>query len=135
MRSVKVMSRLIPALMLFLVPASAYAATFEERIDKANAVYETADGEAYEKKLGPYIHEAIKKCAPAGSTSRANPGKFVLVADVSPEGILFNPMVKPETIASTCFRTEFISQALPAPPNSIVSDGFAPLVVEIFIVP
>ena len=129
------MNRLVSALALFLVWASVNAATFEERVDKANAGFETEDGEAYEKMLGPYIHAAIKKCTPAGSTSSGNLGKFVLVIDVSPEGEIVDPVIKPETQTSICFSKEFVSQTLPAPPGSIISDGFAPLVVEIYVVP
>ena len=128
------MNRIIPTMVFALFSASVYAATFEERVNKANALFETEDGETYEKKLGPYRHQARKKCAPAGSTSKENWGKFVLVVDVSPGGELVNPVVKPETPTSICFSKEFISQTLPVPPDSIVSDGFAPLVVEIYVV-
>jgi len=129
------MSRIIPTVVLALFSASVLAATFEERVNKAKAVFETEDGEKYEQALGPYIHRAIKKCAPAGSTSKENPGKFVLVVDVSAEGEMVNPSVDPETRTSICFSREFISNTLPAPPELIVADGFAPLVVEIYVVP
>ena len=109
---------------LALFSASVYPVTFEERVDKANAVFETEDGEAYEKKLGPFIQQAIRKCAPAGSTSKENWGKFVLVVDVSPGGEMINPIVKPETQISVCFSKEFVSQTLPTPPDSIVTNGF-----------
>ena len=134
-RGARVTSRMIPLMVLALLPASVFADTFEDRVERANAVFETEDGATYEKKLGPYIQQAIKKCAPAGSTSKENWGKFVLVVDVSSEGRIVNPDVKPETQISACFSKEFISQTLPAPPHSIVTDGLAPLVVEIYVVP
>lgn len=124
------MNKLIPALIF--VSTSAVAATFDERVDKANAAFETEQGEIYEKKLRPFIPEIIKKCANAGSGG--SPGKFVLVADVSPDGKVFNPAVMPETKNSLCFSGEFSARILPAPPNSLISEGFAPLVVEVYIV-
>ena len=128
------MNRIILTIALVLFSASVYPATFEERVEKANAVFETEGGENYEKKLGPFIHQAIKKCAPAGSTSKQNWGKFVLVVDVSREGEMVNPIVKPETQISMCFSKEFISQTLPTPPESIVTDGLVPIVVEVYVV-
>ena len=129
------MDRLILTLTLVFTSTSVAAASFEARVDKANAVFESEAGEAYEKKLGPYIHAAIKSCASVGSTSRENQGKFVLVGDVSSRGEIADPAVRPETEASICFRREFASQTLPVPPDAILSGGFAPLVVEIYIVP
>lgn len=126
------MNKLVLALLL--ASTSLVAATFEERIDNANAAFETEQGEAYDKSLRPYMQAAIKKCAPGGSAPVENPGKFVLVADVSPEGKLSNPVVKPETKSSICFSNEFSALALPAPPASLLANGFAPLVVEIYIV-
>lgn len=128
------MNKIFPTMVFALFSASVFATTFEERVEKANAVFETENGETYEKKLGPYIHQAIKKCAPASSSSNKNWGKFVMVVDVSPGGEVVNPIVKPETQISICFSKEFISQTLPAPPDSIVSDGFAPIVVEVYVV-
>ncbi len=128
------MNRIIPTMALALFSASVYPVTFEERVEKANAVFETEDGENYEKKLGPFIHQAIRNCAPAGSTSKENWGKFVLVVDVSPGGEMTNPIVKPETQISACFSKEFLSQTLPTPPDSIVSNGIVPLVVEVYVV-
>ena len=128
------MNKLFPTLALALCSASAYPATFEERVEKANAVFETEDGENYEKKLAPFIQQAIRKCAPAGSTSKKSRGKFVLVVDVSPGGEMINPVAKPESQISACFSKEFVSQTLPAPPDSVVADGFVPLVVEIYVV-
>ena len=124
------MNKVIP--ILIFVSTSAVAATFDERIEKANAAFETEPGETYEKKLRPFIPEIIKKCANAGSG--ASPGKFILVADVSADGKIFNPAVMPETKASLCFSREFSVRILPAPPNSLISEGFAPLVVEVYIV-
>lgn len=127
------MNRLIAA--LFLISASVNAATFEDRVNAAYAALETEQGEAYEKKLRPFIQETIKKCAPAGSVQKQPSGKIVLVADVSAEGKIFNSIVKPETSTAKCISKEFSARILPAPPNALIADGMAPLIVEIFNVP
>ena len=126
------MRKFIP--LMFLVSASANAGSFEQRVDNANAAFETEQGEAYEKRLRPYMQAALEKCAPGKSGSDREPGKFVLVADVSPQGRLSNPAVKPESKSSLCFSNELGAQNLPAPPASLLADGFAPLVVEIYVV-
>lgn len=127
------MKRIFLVLVSITVPA--IAATFEERIERANAAFETEHGEVYEKNLAPYIQGAIRKCAPAGSAAQGKLGKFVLVADVSSEGRVSNAVIRPETSASLCFGREFSVQALPLPPASMMSGDSAPLVIEVFIVP
>ena len=122
-------------LILASISAPAVAATFEERIERANAAFETEQGEVYEKNLVPYIQGAIRKCAPAGSAAQGKLGKFVLVADVSPDGRVSNAVIRPETSASLCFGREFSARTLPVPPASMMSGDSAPLVVEVFIVP
>lgn len=122
-------------LVLVTISAPAIAATFEERIERGYAAFETEHGEVYEKNLVPYIQGAIRKCAPAGSAAQGKLGKFVLVADVSSEGRVSNAVIKPETSASLCFSREFSVQALPVPPASMMTGNSAPLVVEVFIVP
>lgn len=126
-------NKLVPALVFFA--ASAGAATFEERVEIANAAFDTEHGDAYEKKLRPLMPEIIKKCAAAGKNSNAGAGKFILVADVSADGKISSPAVKPETPISICFAGEFSARILPAPPNELLADGLAPVIVEIFIVP
>lgn len=133
MRAANAMSGLIP--LLILISVSANAATFEDRVNKATAAFETEQGETYDRKLVPYIQRAIQKCASVNSASGDSIGKFVLVADVTPDGKVLDPVVKPETNASICLNREFSAQILPAPPISLISDGFAPLVVEIYVVP
>ena len=127
------MKKLVPLLILF--SASLHAATFEERVDRANAAFETEHGELYERTLGPYIQAAIGKCASGAAVAKETAGKFVLVADVSAQGKVVNPVVKPETPTSVCFAREFGAQVLSPPPDSLVSGGLAPLVVEVYIVP
>lgn len=126
------MGKLLLALMLASAPVN--AATFEERVDNANAAFETDQGEAYEKSLLPYLQAAMKKCAHGAAAPEGSPGKFVLVADVSAQGKIVDPAVRPESDSSSCFSSEFSAQPLPAPPASLLVNGFAPLVVEIYIV-
>lgn len=132
-RNLRVLNGLLPA--LFLISVAAHAGSFEERVNNANAAFATEPGEAYDRKLVPLIQEAIRKCAPAGPITKQDFGKFVLVADVSLAGKLVDPAARPETKTSVCFTREFGGQILPAPPVAIVSDGFAPIVVEVYIVP
>ena len=127
------MKKLVP--LSILLSATVHAATFEERVDSANAAFATEQGELYERTLGPHIQAAIRKCASGGSVAKESAGKFVLVADVSAQGKIVNPVVKPETPTSVCFSREFGAQVLSPPPDSLVSEGFAPLVVEVYIVP
>lgn len=129
------MNKATIALAVFLVSATAFAGNFEERVRSASALFETEDGEAYDKSLIPHIQAAIKKCAPASSTSREDTGKFVLVYDVSSTGKTSDPVVSPETKVSLCFSREFFSQTLPVPPGSMLTNGIAPVVVEVFVVP
>lgn len=122
-------------LVLLSISAPAVAATFEERIERGKAAFESEHGEVYEKNLWPHIQGAIKKCAPAGSAAQGKLGKFVLVADVSSEGQVSNAVIRPETSASLCFGREFSTRILPAPPASMMAGDTAPLLIEIFIVP
>lgn len=132
-RHVETMSRV--TLALIAVTASADAATFEERLERANAAFDSEQGGAYQKQLGPNIQRAIRQCAPGGPAGKGLSGKLVLVADVSADGKIRNPMVRPETRASTCIVEALSAQSLPAPPDRLLLDGVAPLSVEIFIVP
>ncbi len=116
-------------------PVPALDEQFALRVGQANTAAQTPRGIKYQETLTPFVQQAIQACVPAGTAAPGTLGKFILVANVTSNGIVMGPDVQPRTSVSECFANHFTQETLspsPVPPGS----GFAyPIVVEVAITP
>jgi|HubBroStandDraft_5_1064220.scaffolds.fasta_scaffold893811_1 hypothetical protein len=106
------------ALLLLVFATFAEASDFTSRVKAGQLVLATTSGKSYEASWGDAMEASIKSCAQVGSTSSANLGKFIFVANISSSGLVSDVEVRPITTVSQCFAKPFGGTRLPRPPGA-----------------
>ena len=124
-------------LVFMLCPVSAASAeTFEERVELARTAEQSEDTKPYPKQMfdaiGPHLATVMKSCFASIKNPETEP--FILVADVTPEGMAHAVEVMPSTNVAACFAEGFASAKFPPPPRFRGRSRF-PMFIEMRIKP
>lgn len=126
-----------PAILLFsLLATSAIAASpavviFDERVALAKAAEEDERFHPYPAQMmreaGSHFARTMRKCRPL---SKQDSKPFVLVAEIDPEGVARDVVVRPAHAAARCFAAGFSSFRY-LPPPDYPDRGSFPVMVRI----
>jgi hypothetical protein len=122
------------ALLLLAFATLAHASDFAARVKAGQLALGTPSGKSYEASWGNAMQTSLTSCVPVGSTSPANLGKFIFVANVSSSGLVSEVEVSPITTVSQCFAKHFGSAQLP-PPLGLRHGTYLPVADSIEITP
>lgn len=121
-------------LTLFAMPAVAASSAvviFDERVALAKAAAEDERFHPYPEQMvreaSGHIARTMRKCRPL---SRQDPKPFVLVAEIDPDGVARDVMVRPAHAAARCFASGFTSSRY-LPPPDYPDRGSFPVMVRI----
>jgi len=123
------MNRVAVACIAILIAASAIAADFAARVAAAKLAAQSQEGGKFVQGLGRAYSAAMRACMLPGS-SRDNPEKFEVVADVAADGRILNMDFRPATRLSRCFALELAAQSLAPPPKFRASSAY-PMYIEL----
>jgi hypothetical protein len=111
--------RILVLILLLCLVSTAFAETFEERVELARAAENAAETKPYQKQMfdaiGPHLSTVMKSCFASIKNPETEP--FTLVADVTPQGVADAVEVKPNTNIAACFAKGFASANFPPPPQ------------------
>lgn len=129
------MKRLALFFLTFML-TGAHAETFDDRVRMANDAEQSDVYKPYQqlmiRAVATHLASALKECF--AKVDRPQTDTFILVSDVTREGLTRSIEVSPATNIATCFGESFQSARLPPPPEFPGRDGF-PIVIELQLKP
>jgi len=123
------MKILAPLFFLLLASAAHGGESFEDRVQRANDLEKTAEGQAYQDAMwplvGPVVADATSQCVPEDPDLEGQ--AITLVVTVSAEGSPRDIEVQPSTKAAKCIASKIAGAPFPKPPEVFSASGL-PLV-------
>ena len=122
--------KFLAALLALVSASTVYAGeAFGDRVQRANDVEKTAEGEAYQDVMWPLVKPVIAdvmlQCVPDDPTLEGQ--ALTLVATILVDGLPRDIEVQPETKVTSCIANGLARAPFPKPPQSF-SDNGMPLV-------
>ncbi len=111
---------------------------FKNRQTLGESTAKTAEGQEYMEQinslLGQTLHKALLMSFPSTNASVENNGLYQFIANISKDGYLLNPAIKPSTKASEHFVRVFVANSiLPIPPETgRIKEGY-PITIPIMV--
>ena len=113
---------LIPLLLVMSLAANN---EFKNRLEAAEAIKQTVEGQAYSTKVDAALIKVFMSCRQPKNDKQACPLPFSIVANVNSKGEVLDIAAQPSTSLSDCFKSKLAAITLPSPPASLVgSHGF-----------
>ena len=122
--------KILAPLLLLLLALSAYGGeSFEDRVQRANDLEKTAEGQAYQDAMWPLVEpvlaDATSQCVPEDPDLEGQ--AITLVLTVSTDGSPRDIEVQPSTKAAKCIASKIARAPFPKPSEGFSASGL-PLV-------
>jgi len=126
----------VPVLLFVLLPASALAASFIDRVADARRILSTEEGRIYDVQvsavLGRDYERIMRHCFE--TTASPETANFELVASVTMGRRFQDIAVEPATNIANCFANGVADLIAPIPPARSAASGH-PIYIEMRLVP